>query len=188
MARLRASEPTMAALAIEMIILTGGRSAEVRGMLWDDEVDLDDMVVTFAPERMKRGVEHQVPLSSDALALLKRLEAARTGKFVFPGRFNDEPIGHWAVWEVVQRLIPRQPDQPRQASPHGFRASFRSWMAHRRFDFDLAEACLAHKVGSAVSQRYNREQLLELRRPIMDAWSKFLSGEDASNVVPLRRA
>jgi hypothetical protein len=43
-------------------------------------------------------------------------------------------------------------------------------------------------VGSATSQAYNRANLLNLRRPIMERWAKFLSGEDASNVVPLRRA
>ena len=68
------------------------------------------------------------------------------------------------------------------------RSSFRSWAAFHRKDFDLCEACLAHKVGSAVSQRYNREALLELRRPIMQEWSSFLSGEDSADVVPLRRA
>ena len=51
-------------------------------------------------------------------------------------------------------------------------------MAHRRVDFDFAEACLAHKVGSAVSQRYNRETLLELRRPIMEMWASFLAGDE----------
>ena len=85
------------------------------------------------------------------------------------------------------RLTGREKDEPSLASPHGFRSTARSWMAHRRIDFDLAEASLAHKVGSAVSQRYNREALLELRRPIMEDWAAFLSGADADNVIALKR-
>jgi hypothetical protein len=61
-------------------------------------------------------------------------------------------------------------------------------MAEQQTPFEVAESVLSHKVGSATSQAYNRANLLNLRRPIMERWAKFLSGEDASNVVPLRRA
>jgi integrase len=187
MARLRADEPSMAALALEMMILTGGRSGEVRGMLWS-EVNFDDATWTVPGERMKRKLPHEVALSGDAVALLKRLEAARINQFVFPGRWNDGPVAHRAVWGLVQRLIDRQADQPAAASPHGFRSSFRSWMAEQQTPFEVAESMLSHKIGSATSQAYNRANLLNLRRPIMERWARFLSGEDASNIVPLRRA
>jgi integrase len=187
MARLRADEPSMAAMALELMILTGGRSGEVRGMLWS-EVDFDDATWRVPGERMKRKLPHEVALSGDAVALLKRLDTARIGPFVFPGRWNDGPIAHQAIWDLVQRLTDRQADQPVAASPHGFRSSFRSWMAEQQTPFEVAESVLSHKIGSATSQAYNRANLLNLRRPIMERWAKFLSGEDASNVVPLRRA
>jgi hypothetical protein len=53
--------------------------------------------------------------------------------------------------------------------------------------FEIAEAALAHQVGNAVVQAYQRSSMLERRRPIMSAWASFLSGEADSNVVPLRR-
>ncbi len=54
--------------------------------------------------------------------------------------------------------------------------------------FEVAEACLAHKIGNATSQRYNHATLLKLRRPVMERWAKFLSGGEAdSNVVPMKR-
>jgi integrase len=187
MAQLRATEPTMAALALEMMILTACRSGEVRGMLWS-EIDFDGAVWKIPAERMKRKLPHEVPLSSGALALLRRLEPTRIGKFVFPGRSNAKPIDNATVWLLVQRLTGREEGAPILASPQGFRSTARSWMAHRRFDFDLCEACLAHKVGSAVSQRYNREALLELRRPIIESWSRYLSGEDSANVIDIKRA
>jgi integrase len=185
MAKLRADDgaggDTMAALALELMILTGARSGEARGMLWD-EIDFDTATWTIPPERMKGKREHQVPLSSDAVALIKRLEPARINKFVFPGRQNGRPIAHWAVWALVQRLTGRE------ASPHGFRASFRTWIAEQEppFDvpFEVAEACLAHKIGNATSKRYNHATLLKLRRPVMERWAKFLSGAD---VIPIKR-
>ncbi len=183
MARLRAlADPSMAALALEMTILTACRSGEVRGMRWT-EIDFDAATWTIPAERMKRAVEHQVPLSDDAVALLRRLEAARIGKFVFPGRRSSGPVTNWPVWAVVQRLTERADGQPSVASPHGFRASFRSWTAFQRIDFELAEACLAHKIGNDVSKRYNREDFLELRRPIMERWASFLSDETIGKIV-----
>jgi integrase len=70
---------------------------------------------------------------------------------------------------------------------HGFRSSARSWMADQGVAFELAEACLAHQVGNAVVQAYQRSSMLERRRPIMSAWSAFVTGADADNVVPVER-
>ena len=58
-------------------------------------------------------------------------------------------------------------------------------MADNAVPFELAEACLAHAVGNAVVQAYQRSSLLERRRPIMNAWASFLSGEADANVVAL---
>jgi hypothetical protein len=53
-------------------------------------------------------------------------------------------------------------------------------------EFEPAEACLAHAVGNAVVQAYQRSSMLERRRPVMQAWASFLTGEDeASKVVAL---
>ena len=68
------------------------------------------------------------------------------------------------------------------------RSAARSWMADNAVPFELAEACLAHTVGNAVVQAYQRSSMLERRRPIMSAWAHFVTGSDADNVVPLRQA
>ena len=62
----------------------------------------------------------------------------------------------------------------------------RSWMADQGVAFELAESCLAHVVGNAVVQAYQRSSMLERRRPIMAAWASFVTGSVASNVIPLR--
>jgi integrase len=190
MAKLRADDAsqqndTMAALALELMVLTASRSGEVRGMLWS-EIDFDTATSTIPVHRMKRAREHQVPLSADAVALIKRLDAARINEFVFPGRSNAKPIAHWAVWALVQRLNGREADQPIAASPHGFRASFRSWCRAKKIASDVAERCLAHERKDPTQAAYDREEMLEARRPVMEQWAAFLSGAD-SNVVPLKQ-
>ena len=55
-------------------------------------------------------------------------------------------------------------------------------------EFEVAEQCLSHRVGSAVSRAYNRTSMLERRRPIMAAWANYVTGEAADNVVPMTRA
>ena len=74
------------------------------------------------------------------------------------------------------------------ASPHGFRAAFGSWCMARHIPVAVAERCLAHERKGAIEQAYDREEMLEARREWMEKWAAFLSGAEASNVVPLRRA
>jgi integrase len=187
MARLRAVEPSMASMALELMILTACRSGEVRGMLWTELSD-DMATWTVRAERMKRAREHEVPLSSDAVAIIRRLKAARINKFVFPGRRSAGPVTNWPVWCLVQELTSRQAGKPVAASPHGFRSSARSWMRATRVPDDVAERCLAHERKDSIQAAYDREELLEARREVMEKWARFLSGADADNVVPLRRA
>jgi integrase len=186
MARLRAAEPTIPALALEMMVLTACRSGEVRGMQWD-EIDFATATWTVPPERMKRKLEHEVPLSADAMALIRRLEAGRISKFVFPGRRGNGPVTNYPVWDLVQRLTGRADNEASMASVHGFRASFRSWCRAKKVPDDVAERALAHGREDATQAAYDREEMLEDRRKAMERWSRFLSGEDADNVVPMKR-
>jgi integrase len=185
MGHLRAAEPTMAGMALEMMVLTACRSGEVRGMQWS-EIDFDAAVWRVPPERMKRKLPHEVPLSADAMAIIKRLEAARIGKFVFPGRRSNGPVTNYPVWDLVQRLTGRADSEASMASVHGFRASFRSWCRAKKIRDDVAERALAHGREDATQAAYDREEMLEDRRKVMSDWAAFLSGAD-SNVVPIKR-
>jgi integrase len=177
MAKLRAVD-SMPARAVELMILTAARSGEVRQMKWS-EVDFDKAVWTCPGERMKREKEHAVPLSSDALALLERIRAARIpGPHVFPGP-SGEPITNHTPWELVAQLTERE------ATVHGFRSSFRSWCSAQKVSREIAERCLAHARENQVEAAYDREELVELRRPVMQSWADFLAGRDAAKVVKL---
>jgi hypothetical protein len=72
------------------------------------------------------------------------------------------------------------------ATIHGFRSSFRDWAGEvTHFPRELAEAALAHVIGSAVEQAYRRGDTLEKRRALMEAWAGFCEPKAGSNVISL---
>ena len=123
------------------------------------------------------GREHQVPLSDAAVAILRRQYDERgANPHVFPGR-PMRGLSNMALAMLMRRL-------KIDATVHGFRASARSWMADQGVQFELAEACLAHTVGSAAVQAYQRSSMLELRRPVLQKWADFICGD---NVIDIKR-
>jgi integrase len=69
---------------------------------------------------------------------------------------------------------------------HGFRTSFRTWASEvGQVEFEIAESCLSHRVGNAVSRAYNRSNLLERRRPVMASWANYVEGEADAKVVAI---
>ena len=68
-----------------------------------------------------------------------------------------------------------------EAVPHGFRSSFRQWAAERtNIPREVAEFALAHVVGDSAERAYQRSDLFDKRRALMDAWAAYLSGERAT--------
>ena len=132
---------------------------------------------TVPPDRMKTGDAFSVPLSERAVAILAdarrvaRKEPTADG-FVFPGVIPKRPLSNMALAMLMRRMDV-------DATAHGFRTSFRTWCSDVAHDvtFEVAEACLSHRVGSAVSRAYNRSDMLERRRPVMAQWAIFLEGE-----------
>jgi integrase len=176
-AKLRSSSGS-AAKALVLAILCASRSSEVFGMTWD-EVDLDAKLWVAPGERMKMGVEHHVPLSDAAFDLLRGQLAARRPKqaHVFPGARPQKPLSNMALAMTMRRL------GAGQYTVHGFRSSFRDWAADRGVEFDVAEQCLAHAVGSSVTRAYLRTTMIERRRKVMADWATFLAGESEQATV-----
>ena len=171
----------VAALALEFLILTAARSGEVLGARWA-EFNLDGKVWTVPASRMKAGIEHRVPLSSRALAILEAIAAARTGEFVFAGQKHGKPLSGTALGMVLRRM------KVDGATVHGMRSSFSDWASETTlFQRETVEQCLAHVVGSAVERSYRRGDILEKRRIVLEAWAQFIEPRTGSNVVHLTR-
>ena len=176
--RLRAVQAdNSSALALEFLILTATRTGETLNMTFD-EIDFETATWTVPKERMKMQREFSVPLSDRALAILKAQHETR-GKnpHVFAGR-PQRPLSSMSLNMLLRRMkVP--------VTVHGFRSSARSWMADTGVPFELAEAALAHQVGNAVVQAYQRSSMLERRRPIMNAWADYVTGKTSDKAIPL---
>ena len=156
-------------LAIQFAVLTAARSGEVRGATWA-EIDAEAGVWTIPAERMKMKRQHRVPLSPEALAVLKRA-AGLDDKLLFPGTKAGRPLSDMTLSKLVKEL-------GFAADLHGFRTSFRTW-AQERTDAprEVAEFALAHVVGDAAERAYARSDLFEKRRALMAAWASLLAEE-----------
>jgi integrase len=184
----------MGAVALEFAILCASRSGEVRGAKWD-EFDPRNAVWVIPAERMKAGREHRVPLSDAALAILEKLP--RDNDLVFPA-LRGGTISDMTISAVTRRI-----NQRREADglapwtdeksglwivPHGFRSTFRDWCSEQTaYPREVAEQALAHTVGSAVERAYNRSDLFEKRRHLMQEWARYCQPPaPAGKVVPIR--
>ena len=169
-----------AKLCLRFTILAAARSGETRGALWS-EIDLDAREWRIPASRMKTGVEHRVPLSDAALAVLEQARPLQDGSdLIFPSPVRrGRPLSDMSLTKVL-----RDTGLAKRATVHGFRSSFRDWCAETGKPREIAEAALAHTVGG-VEGAYFRSDLFERRRLLMQQWAAFLSGEGAK-VVRLR--
>jgi hypothetical protein len=150
--------------ALMLAILTAVRSNEVIGMTWDEIGDLNAKQWAIPAERMKKThVEHVVPLSDAAVAILREQEATRSPKqpYVFPGARPGKPLSDAALAQTLRRL------GGSEYTVHGFRSTFRDWAGDHGVEFEVAEACLAHTVGNKVTRAYLRTTMVARRRAAM---------------------
>jgi len=103
--------------------------------------------------------------------------------YVFAGQWSTDrskPLGMNAVLHALKAVYPAM-------TTHGCRSSFRDWAGDEtRFERDIAEMALAHKVGDETEQAYRRGTALKKRRQLMEAWARYIEG--AFNVVTITRS
>ena len=163
-------------LAYNFLIFTATRTNETLGATWG-EMDMDGATWTVPAARMKgkKGHEkdHRVALSTGALAVLREAEALRRddNPLVFPNTLTGRMLSEAVLNTLMNRL-----GYKGIATPHGFRAAFRTWADDEtEFDFAVKEKSLAHEVGNDVVQSYARSDLLERRRELMQEWCDYLA-------------
>ena len=158
-------------LCLRFVILTAVRSGEARGATWS-EIDLQAAEWRIPEERMKGGCEHRVPLSPAAMATLERAKALHSPAgwcFAAPTRASRQ-IHATTLAHVVRTIYGGR------CTVHGFRSSFRDWASEQTsVPHAVAEAALAHQVGSDVERSYARSDLFDKRRDLMDRWAQFVT-------------
>ena len=157
------SAEKLSRLALQFLIVTAARPGEVCGATWR-EIDMAEAVWTIPGVRMKGGIEHRVPLSTETVALLEQAKAYGKGDaYVFSA--NGKPLGSATMLKILKR-------EGVQSTVHGFRSSFRQWCQGEGVPFEVAEAALAHRPSEAVVRAYARSDYLEERRAIMGKYAK----------------
>lgn len=179
-------KPSFGRLALELLILTGTRSQEVRLATWA-EFDIEGRLWTIPADHMKRGKAHMVPLSDSALAVLAKADALRLTEtdVVFPG-VAGKPMSDMTLLKVLR-------DMSEPFHVHGFRSALTDWAANEGFPDAVVEAVLAHKTPDAVQAAYRRTTYLGTpgqpgaRVKLMEAWGRYCVGGAVGkgNVVPL---
>jgi integrase len=181
MVDLRAREST-AASALQFLILTAARTNEVIGARWS-EVDVGARMWTVPASRMKGQLEHRVPLTSAALAVLEPM-LPHGGVFLFPSAKAERALSNMALLKMLEHMCRGD------LTAHGFRATFKTWASERtNFPREIVEAALAHVLGDKVEAAYQRGDLFDKRRRLMDAWAEFCAKPaTGGTVVNLRQA
>jgi len=168
---------TLASKALRLLILTACRSSEILHAQWQ-EIDFQHKRWVIPAERMKSGNEHRVPLTKDAIELLKSIP--KLNQYVFPGVNTNKPLYGMAMLLLMRKLgFKRNGPKPAYV-PHGFRSSFRDWCEEQSsFPHGVIERSLAHTIPNATERAYNRSDLFDKRRLLMDTWAKFVTSPNS---------
>ena len=176
---LREYQPkSIAAYALELLILTGVRTNEVLGAKWE-EVDMANALWTIPNDRMKTGREHRVPLSTSAMRIVRAMESMEGSDYIFPSPTRDGQLSHIVLQRVMAKL-------GASFTVHGFRSSLRDWAGDETtFPREVCEGVLAHVVGG-VEGAYRRSDALEKRRTLLAAWANYIDGRaETGNIVQI---
>ncbi|WP_373226700.1 tyrosine-type recombinase/integrase [Enterobacter cloacae complex sp. ESBL7] len=154
------------------VILTACRSGEARAMEWC-EIDFKRKIWTIPPGRMKGGVQHRVPLTQQAIGILEQMRGLHE-TLVFPSPRKQTVLSDMVLTSFLRKTKAISDTQGRFAVAHGFRSSFRDWCSEQRYPHDLAERALAHTIRNKSEAAYHRTDLLNERRPMMQAWADYV--------------
>jgi integrase len=168
--------------ALRLLMLTATRPGEVRGARWA-EFDLDAAVWTIPAERMKMRTEHRVPLSRQALDVLRTMQALSGGRdLVFPSPFYpSKSLSENTFNSAMARM-----GYKGSATAHGFRALFSTVANECGWNPDVIERQLAHTERNGVRAAYHRSTYMQDRETLMQWWADCLDcldGRKAGQVL-----
>ncbi len=170
--------PTVTHLALRLLILTAVRSKPLR-FCHVDHIEGDVWTIPADLMKSRKGAEEEfrVPLSEEALNVIEAAIPYERNGYLFPS-VRKGVISDATMSRYMQRL-------GNEARPHGFRSSFRTWCAEATdTPRDVAQAALAHSLGTSVENAYRRTDYLEKRKPLMERWAAHVTGQN-SNLVKL---
>jgi integrase len=170
--------------ALKLITMTFVRPGELRSAEWKD-IDLNKSIWRIPAEKMKMDEEHIVPLSKQAIELLKQVrELTSQYDLVFPGSHDHrKPMSENTLTYAIRKRLKFD------ATAHGFRTTASTILNESGFRVDVIERQLAHGERNKVRAAYNRSQYLSERTDMMQWYSNYLDGLKAgADIVPIHSA
>jgi integrase len=166
-------------LAIRLLSLTFVRTGELVGGKWS-EIDFDRARWDISAERMKMKTPHIVPLSCQALDVLRSLQRlSGDGEFVFPGeRVAQATMSSNTILKALERM-----GYKRRMTGHGFRGIASTILHEHGWPHEHIELQLAHMPRNAVSAAYNHALYLDPRRKLMQWYADFLDALERGGKV-----
>lgn len=182
----KGSYQVMQALKLAPLVFT--RPGELRQAKWKD-IDLDAALWSIPAEAMKMREPHLVPLSTQAVALLRDMQPFSSHlEHVFPGgRDPKRPMSDAAVNAAMRRL---GIDTQNELTGHGFRAMART-ILHEQLKYppEVIEVQLAHKAPGPLGAAYARAKFIDQRKEMMQAWSDYLDKvKKGAEIIPFTGA
>jgi integrase len=181
-----------AARCLQLIMFTGMRREEAAQLSWK-EVDLEERLITLPAPRFKSGVKFAIPLSDDAMALLRSIKRGNRGEFVFSNRDGAVAVNGWSRFmEKLHPLVAAElGHEPEEGwTPHDLRRSLRTSLSRLRVQRDIAELCIGHvKVG--LIKAYDLWEAMDERREAFDAWADLLrtivTPPEPGKILPMKK-
>lgn len=170
-------------VAMQLLALTFQRTKEVRFAEWS-QIDLESGVWRIPAEIMKMREAHLVPLSKQAIAILRHIQALTgNGRLVLPSSISRErPISENTVIYALARM-----GYKGRMTGHGFRSVASTILNEQGYRHDVIERQLAHAERNSVRAAYNRAEYLPERKHMMQAWADYLDQIKAgAAVIPLK--
>lgn len=169
--KIRSNEKRAIGIGLELLILLFPRPGELRCAKWE-QFDFKKALWTKPAEVTKTRQEHQVPLSTQAIVLLKELkEIQPESDFLFPSRLSV----HKTISDMTFNLALNRLGYERKQNPHGFRHLVSTTMNETFSNkAQVIEVCLAHK-KKGVKGVYDKSQHLDERRVLMQWWADYLN-------------
>ncbi len=162
--RLLCTKPHMSCLALRFLMLSVLRTSELR---FARRADVNGDVLIIPAGHTKTGTKHRVPLTDEMLQIVEQVKSTSDQELLFPS-----PTGKVMSDATMARFMEREGLAYR---PHGFRATFRTWAEEQTdAEWEVKEICLGHKVGSNVERAYQRSDLFEKRRYLLEQWGRYL--------------
>ena len=159
-------------MGLRMVMLTLTRTKEIRHSTWDEfDLESDKPVWRIPADRMKMNRDHMVPLSRQAVEVMKKVKRfSRGDQFVFEQQNNPQkPMSENTMLYAMYRM-----GYHGRATVHGFRATASTILNEKGFRSDVIELLLAHVEKNQIRAAYNRAEYLDDRREILQWWADHL--------------